>query len=217
MSRRERFSGRARYIHRRHSANQSMRNGLLVVDVQQDFVEGGSLGVKGGMQVAAMIARHVRHFRNEYQFVVASRDLHEDAPDHISDKPDFSTTWPPHCMVGTPGAAFVPTIQNLVREKYIQVVVTKGRHEAAYSAFEAVDVRGHKLLDVLKENRIDHIDVCGIATDYCVRASALDARKNQFQVRVLVNLCAPVNEDTGQQALEEMKAAGCQVQAATAP
>src|SRR5438093_434931 len=140
MSRRERFSGRARYIHRRHSANQSMRNGLLVVDVQQDFVERGSLGV-----------------------------------------------------------------------------VPNGRHEAAYSAFEAVDVRRHKLLDVLKENRIDHIDVCGIATDYCVRASALDARKNQFQVRVLVNLCAPVNEDTGQQALDEMKAAGCQVQAATAP
>jgi nicotinamidase/pyrazinamidase len=194
-----------------------MRNALLVVDVQQDFVEGGSLGVKGGLQVAAMIARHVRHFKYEYQFVVASRDLHEDAPDHISDHPDFQTTWPPHCMIGTPGAGFVPTIQNLVREKLIQAVVTKGRHEAAYSAFDGLDPRGHKLLDVLKEQRVDQIDICGIATDYCVRASALDARKNQFQVRVLVNLCAPVNEATGQQALEEMKAAGCQLQAATAP
>jgi len=194
-----------------------MRNALLVVDVQVDFVEGGSLGVTGGLQVAAMIARHVRHFKHEYQFVVASRDYHENAPDHISDHPDFSTTWPAHCMAGTPGAAFVPTIQNLVREKYIQEVVTKGRDRAAYSAFEGVDKRGHLLLDVLKEQRIDHIDVCGIATDYCVRASALDARKNQFQVRVLVNLCAPVNEATGLQALEEMKAAGCQVQAATAP
>jgi len=194
-----------------------MRNALLVVDVQVDFVEGGSLGVTGGLQVAAMIARHVRHFKHEYQFVVASRDYHENAPDHISDHPDFSTTWPAHCMVGTQGAAFVPTIQNLVREKYIQEVVTKGRDHAAYSAFEGVDKRGHPLLDVLKEQRIDHIDVCGIATDYCVRASALDARKNQFQVRVLVNLCAPVNEATGLQALEEMKAAGCQVQAATAP
>jgi nicotinamidase/pyrazinamidase len=194
-----------------------MRNALLVVDVQVDFVEGGSLGVQGGKQVASMISRHLRHFKNEYQFVVASRDYHEEAPDHISDKPDYVNTWPPHCMVGTPGAAFVPTIQNLIREKHIQVVVTKGRHEAAYSAFDGFDPRGHKLLDVLKENRIDHIDVCGIATDYCVRASALDARKNQFQVRVLVNLCAPVNEATGQQALEEMKAAGCQLQAATAP
>src|SRR6266480_3512553 len=114
-----------------------MRNALLVVDVQVDFVEGGSLGVPGGLQVAAMIARHVRHFKSEYQFVVASRDY--------------------------------------------------------------------------------HIDVCGIATDYCVRASALDARKNAFQVRVLVNLCAAVNEATGLQAMEEMKAAGCQLQAATAP
>src|SRR5213078_659642 len=159
-----------------------MINALLVVDVQVDFVEGGSLGVQGGLQVAAMIARHVRHFKNEYQFVVASRDYHEDAPDHISATPDYVNTWPPHCMIGTPGAAFVPTIQNLVREKYIQADVTKGRHEAAYSP-----------LDVLKENRVDDIDVCGIATDYCVRASALDARKNQFQVRVLVNLCAAVN------------------------
>ena len=194
-----------------------MRNALLVVDVQVDFVEGGSLGVQGGLGVAAMIARHLRHFKNEYQFVVASRDYHEDAPDHISATPDYVNTWPPHCIIGTPGAAFVPTIQNLVREKYIQVVVTKGRHEAAYSAFDGLDARGHKLLDVLKENRVDHIDVCGIATDYCVRASALDARKNQFQVRVLVNLCAPVNPATGQQAIEEMRAAGCQLQAATAP
>jgi nicotinamidase/pyrazinamidase len=194
-----------------------MRNALLVVDAQLDFVEGGSLAVPGGLQVAAMIARHVRHFKSEYQFVVASRDYHETAPDHISDKPDYVNTWPAHCMVGTPGAAFVPTIQNLIREKYIQEVVTKGRNAAAYSAFDGVDKRGHPLLDVLKEQRIDHIDVCGIATDYCVRASALDARKNQFQVRVLVNLCAAVNEATGQQALEEMKAAGCQLQAATAP
>ena len=70
---------------------------------------------------------------------------------------------------------------------------------------------------MIRENRIDFIDICGIATDYCVRASALDARKAEFQVRVLVNLCAAVKEETGQQALEEMKAAGCQLQAATAP
>jgi nicotinamidase/pyrazinamidase len=194
-----------------------MRNALMVVDVQADFVEGGSLGVKGGLTTAAMIARHVRHFKNEYDFVVASRDYHEDAPDHISDHPDFVNTWPPHCMAGTPGAAFVPAIQNLVREKYIQTVVTKGRRAAAYSAFDGLDPRGHYLLDVLKEERIDHIDVCGIATDYCVRASALDAKKNEFQVRVLVNLCAAVNEETGLKALEEMKAAGIQIQAATAP
>jgi len=194
-----------------------MRNALLAVDLQADFVEGGSLPVPNGMAVCAMIARHIRHFKTEYQFVVASRDYHEDPSDHFSNTPDFLTTWPPHGVIGTPGAAFVPPIANLVREKLIHVVVSKGRHNAAYSAFEAVDSRGHDLLDVLKEARIDHIDVCGIATDYCVRASALDARKNAFQVRILTNLCAAVNEATGLQALEEMKAAGCQLQAATAP
>jgi nicotinamidase/pyrazinamidase len=120
-------------------------------------------------------------------------------------------------VVGTPGVAFVPSIQNLLREKYITTEVRKGRHAAAYSAFEALDNRGHFLLDVLQEQRIEHIDICGIATDYCVRASALDARKNEFQVRALINLCAAVTEATGQQALDEMKAAGCQLQAATAP
>ena len=194
-----------------------MRNALLVVDVQADFVQGGSLAAPNGLEVAAMIARHIRHFKAEYDLVVASRDYHENAPDHISDNPDYVNTWPPHCMAGTPGAAFVPAIQNLIREKLIGLVVTKGRNGAAYSAFEGLDPRGHYLLDVLKEQRVDHIDVCGIATDYCVRASALDARKNQYQVRILVNLCAAVKEETGVQALEEMKAAGCQLQAATAP
>src|SRR5579864_1488519 len=194
-----------------------MRNALLAVDLQSDFVQGGSLPVPNGLQVAAQVARHIRHFRTEYQFVVASRDYHEDPADHFSATPDYVTTWPPHCVIGTPGAAFVPPIANLVREKMIGAIVSKGRHAAAYSAFEGVDQRGHVLLDVLKEQRIDHIDVCGIATDYCVRASALDARKNEFQVRVLVNLCAAVTEATGLQALEELKAAGCQLQAATAP
>ena len=194
-----------------------MRNALLAVDLQADFVQGGSLPVPNGMPVAAMIARHIRHFKTEYQFVVASRDYHEDPPDHFSATPDFINTWPPHCIIGSPGAAFVPPIANLVREKIIQCVVSKGRHSGAYSAFDALDSRGYALLDVLKEERIDHIDVCGISTEYGVRLTALDARKNAFQVRVLVNLCASLNEATGLQALEEMKAAGCQVQAATAP
>ncbi|TAN35069.1 isochorismatase family protein [bacterium] len=194
-----------------------MRSALLAIDLQADFVQGGNLPVPNGLQVAAQIARHIRHFKTEYAFVVATRDYHEDPADHFSPQPDYHATWPPHCVIGTLGAAFVPPIANLVREKLIQTVVSKGRHAAAYSGFEGLDPRGHHLVDVLKEARIDHIDVCGIATDYCVRATALDARKNAFQVRVLVNLCAAVNEATGQQAMDELKAAGCQLQAATAP
>lgn len=194
-----------------------MRNALVVVDVQNDFVEGGSLAVKGGQQVAAMISRHLRHFKSEYEFVVATQDYHEDPGTHFSDQPDYHDSWPAHCVAGTPGAAFCGPISNLVREKLIQAVVRKGQHAAAYSGFEGFDPRGHPLYDVLREQRVDHLDICGIATDYCVRATALDARKHDFQVRVLLNLCAAVDESTGQQALEEMRAAGCQVQAATAP
>ena len=194
-----------------------MRNALLAIDLQNDFVQGGSLPVPGGSQVAAQIARHIRHFKTEYTLVVGTRDYHEDPADHFSATPDFVNTWPPHCVIGTAGAGFFPAVQNLVREKLIQVVVSKGRHAAAYSGFEGYDPRGHLLVDVLKEARIDHIDICGIATDYCVRATALDARKNAFATRILVNLCVSVTEATGLQAIEEMRTAGCTIQTATAP
>ncbi len=194
-----------------------MRNALLIVDLQNDFIEGGSLPVPGAKQVVAHVARHVRHFRSEYTFVVATRDYHEDPGAHFADQPDYVNTWPKHCVIGTPGAAFCTPIANLVREKLIQAVVDKGRHGAAYSGFEATDPRGHLLVDVLKEARIDHIDICGLATEYCVRATALDARKRDFQVRVLVNLCGALTPESGQRAMEEMKAAGCQLMAASAP
>jgi nicotinamidase/pyrazinamidase len=194
-----------------------MRNALLVVDLQNDFIEGGSLPVPGGTQLAAHVARHVRHFRSEYAFVVATRDVHEDPVDHFADQPDYISTWPKHGIVGTSGAALCTPIFNLVREKLIQAVLDKGRHAAAVSAFEAQDPRGHMLVDVLREQRIDHIDICGLITEYCIRASALDARQHEFQVRVLVNLCGAAGPEAGQRALEEMKAAGCQLMAASAP
>ena len=194
-----------------------MRNALLVVDLQNDFVEGGSLPVPGGTQVVAHVSRHVRHFRSEYAFVVATRDLHEDPPDHFSDKPDYINSWPPHGVKGTTGALLCTPISNLVREKIIGAVVDKGRHAAAYSAFKAQDLRGHMLVDVLREQRIDHIDICGLITEYTIRATALDARKHEFQVRVLVNLCGAASPEAGLKAFEEMKAAGCQLMAASAP
>jgi nicotinamidase/pyrazinamidase len=194
-----------------------MRNALLVVDVQNDFVEGGSLAVPGGILVAAHIARHVRHFRSEYVFVVASRDYHEDPEAHFSDQPDYISTWPKHGLIGTAGAALCTPISNLVREKLIHVVVDKGRHAAAVSAFEAQDVRGHMLVDVMREQRIDHIDICGFITEYCIRDTALEARKFEFQVRILINLCGSASPEAAKLAFEEMKAAGCQIMAASAP
>ena len=194
-----------------------MRNALLVVDLQNDFMEGGVLPVPGATQVAAHVARHVRHFRTEYHFVVATRDYHEDPTDHFSDTPDYINTWPKHALVGTQGAALVTPIYNLVREKIIGVVVDKGRHAGAMSAFDGMDPRGHPLVDVLREQRVDHIDICGLITEYGIKASALDARKHEFAVRVLVNLCGPANPEAGIRAFEEMEAAGCQLMAASAP
>jgi nicotinamidase/pyrazinamidase len=194
-----------------------MKNALLIVDLQNDFIEGGSLPVQGGKTVVAMVSRHLRHFRGEYQFVVATRDYHEDPGDHFSDQPDFVNTWPRHCVIGTPGATLCVPILNLVREKYIHVVIDKGRHAAAMSGFDGFDPRGHTLYDVLREARVEHVDICGLVTEYCVRATALDARKKELQVRILVNLCGAANAEAGQKALEEMKAAGCQLMAASAP
>ncbi len=181
----------------------------MIVDVQNDFCEGGSLAVSGGTAVAADVARHVRHSRSEYDLVVATRDYHEDPGDHFAEQPDFVNTWPKHCVIGTPGAALCTSISDLVGDKLIESVVDKGRSTAAYSGFEALDPDGHPLLDVLREAHIDSLDICGLATDYCVRATALDARKHEFKVRILTNLCAAVNAESGQRAIEEMKSAGC--------
>ncbi|MDQ6879853.1 MAG: isochorismatase family protein [Candidatus Dormibacteraeota bacterium] len=194
-----------------------MRNGLLIVDVQNDFVEGGSLAIPGGTILAAHMARHVRNFRTEYHFIVASRDYHEDPQEHFADAPDYAITWPKHGLIGTAGAALCTPISNLVREKLIQAVVDKGRHAAAVSAFEAQDPRGHLLVDVMREQRIDHIDICGFTTEYSIRASALDARKHEFQVRILVNLCGSTSPETGKLAFDAMRAAGCQLMGASAP
>jgi nicotinamidase/pyrazinamidase len=194
-----------------------MRNALLVVDLQNDFVEGGALPIPGGTQLVAHVARHIRHFRSEYAFVVATRDIHEDPPDHFSDQPDYINSWPPHGVKGTHGAVLCTPISNLVREKIIQAVLDKGRHAAAFSAFDAQDPRGHLLVDVLREQRVDHIDICGVITEYCIKASALDARKHEFQVRVLVNLCGAASPEAGRLAFEEIKTAGCQLMAASAP
>ena len=186
---------------------------LVIVDLQNDFCEGGSLGVDGGAQVARRVSDHVADHGDEYDLIVASRDYHVEPGGHFSDAPDFRDSWPVHCVVGTNGAAFHPDFEV----DRVDDVFSKGAYSAAYSAFEAVDDDGRTLEQVLRERGVEAVDLVGLATDYCVRASALDARTNQFQVRVLVNLCAAVKEETGIQALEEMKAAGIQLQAATAP
>jgi len=192
------------------------KTALLIVDVQGDFCEGGSLAINGGTEVAGRIARHLRNRPGDYALTIASRDMHEDPGAHFADNPDFVKSWPKHCVVGTRGAELKTPIANLLKERLIKVVVDKGRKSSAYSAFEAIDTRGHPLLQVLKDAEIDHLDICGLATDYCVLATAIDARDEGFQVRVLTNLTAAVTPESGKKAMEQMKEAGCQLLAISA-
>jgi nicotinamidase/pyrazinamidase len=175
---------------------------LIVVDVQNDFCEGGSLAVEGGAAVAAAISGHLR--TATYDHVVATRDHHVDPGAHFSATPDFVDTWPPHCRAGTPGASFHPELDVAP----IEAVFSKGEHAAAYSGFEGADPGGAGLADWLRARDVDIVEVVGIATDHCVRATALDAAAAGFTTTVLLDLCAGVAPETTERALEQLRTAG---------
>ncbi|WP_110181900.1 nicotinamidase [Nocardioides solisilvae] len=187
-----------------------MTRALIVVDVQNDFCEGGSLPVAGGARVAAEVSDLVGRWHAkaaeapDYSHVVATKDHHVDPGGHWSDEPDFVDSWPVHCEVGTDGEAFHP---NLDPQPF-DAVFLKGEHAAAYSGFEGATTDGVPLAEWLRRHRVDEVDVCGIATDHCVRATALDAVREGFATRVLVDLCAGVGEESTTAALVELAEAG---------
>lgn len=179
-----------------------MTTALIVVDVQNDFCEGGSLAVDGGAQVAADVADLLA--TGVYATVVATRDHHIDPGSHFSDDPDFVDSWPRHCVVGTPGAELhAPLTAAMFAETFF-----KGEYEAAYSGFEGSSAGGTGLADWLRATGVDTVDVCGIATDHCVRATALDAAREGFTVRVLEGLTAAVSADSLPAVHREWAAAG---------
>jgi nicotinamidase/pyrazinamidase len=181
--------------------------------VQNDFCEGGSLPVSGGAQVAHEISEVLRHWSArtpgapDYAVTVATQDHHVDPGDHFSEHPDFTRTWPRHCVAGTDGVAFHP---NLDPQPFSSVFL-KGDHAAAYSGFEGRNHEGQGLTEWLRTQEITDLDVCGLATDYCVRATTLDALEAGFRVRVLAGLCAGVAPATTQAALREMAQAGAEI------
>jgi nicotinamidase/pyrazinamidase len=180
---------------------------LVIVDVQNDFCEGGSLAVEGGAAVAAAISRYLAADGGSYAHVVASRDYHVNPGDHFSEEPDFSRSWPSHCVVGTTGAEFHPGFDT----SRVDAVFSKGGYTAAYSAFEGTNEAGTPLTTWLRERGVEQLDVVGIATDYCVRATSLDAAKQGFATRVLLGLTEGVDPITTGEALEEMRAAGVEL------
>ncbi len=187
---------------------------LIVVDVQNDFVEGGSLPVVGGRVVAARISAHLAAHADDYLVVVASRDWHDPHSSnggHFHEPgsdPDFTTTWPVHCVSNAPGADYASELD----QRRVTHHVRKGMGEPAYSAFEGVADDGRRLADLLREQGVTDVDVVGIATDYCVRATALDARGHGFGVRLLDGLHAGVAPESSERAIAEMASAGVEVQ-----
>jgi nicotinamidase/pyrazinamidase len=178
---------------------------LIVVDVQVDFCEGGSLAVTGGHRVAEDV-RALLASEHGYDHVVATRDHHVDPGPHFSDTPDFVDSWPRHCVAGTPGAE----LEAPLTDDLFKAIFDKGEYEAAYSGFEGL-VSGTGLAAWLRAHDVTEVDVCGIATDHCVRATVLDAVREGFRVRVLEGLTAAVTPDNLDRVRDEWTSAGVEV------
>lgn len=192
-------------------ADADQRRALIIVDVQNDFCEGGSLAVEGGAACAAAIDVYLRDNRDRYAAVIASADWHIDPGDHFASskgtEPNYVTTWPDHCVADTPGAAFHPGFTAGVNGE-IDHVVRKGQYAAAYSAFEGTTADGRTLTDLLESAHIDRVDVCGIATSHCVKDTTDDALKQGYDPTVLVDLTVGVSDVMRMGALEYLAMKG---------
>ncbi|MGY4712174.1 isochorismatase family protein [Mycolicibacterium sp. CBM1] len=178
---------------------------LIIVDVQNDFCEGGSLAVAGAGAVVRAI-NAVLAGRHGYDHVVATKDFHVDPGTHFADRPDYAASWPPHCVAGSTGADFHPELNT----SPIEAVFTKGAYTAAYSGFEGF-ADGISLDDWLRARGVDEVDIAGIAIDYCVRQTAADATAAGFRTRVLVDLTAGVAAGSTAEALDEMLSRGVEL------
>lgn len=209
-----------------------MSRALIIVDVQNDFCEGGSLAVAGGAHVASAISDYVDAHHTEFDHIVATQDWHIDPGAHFSDTPDFKDSWPRHCVAGTRGAELHPDLDT----EYIQAYFQKGQFAAAYSGFEGLLApedavpTGERLAsslpadaedyapaedaigldDWLQSHDVEDVVVVGIATDYCVMATALDAVQAGYSVTVIRSLTAGIAEDL-EDAVAEMELGGVEI------
>ena len=187
-----------------------MTRALLIVDVQNDFTEGGALACAGGDALAERISEYATQHRNDYSVIVASRDWHDSDSDnsgHFAAEPDWVGSWPAHCVAGTSGAEYHPALDLGVIDAHL----LKGQGVPAYSAFEGETSDGLSINDVLAQHDVTAIDIVGIATDFCVRASALDAVAAGLSVTVKADLCVGVSPASSIAALSELAAAGVRI------
>ncbi|TFC98633.1 isochorismatase family protein [Cryobacterium sandaracinum] len=186
-----------------------MTRALFIIDVQNDFTEGGALAVEGGSAVAAGVSALLAEHPDAYDVIFASRDWHDPDSDNgghfaRAGEPGSMDPWPVHCVAGTPGAEYHPSL--LLPDTTIHI--RKGQGQPGYSIFDGISVGGEKTGELLIANGVTDIDIVGLATDHCVRASGLDARGHGQHVRVLTDLVAGVAPDTSDAALGELAYAG---------
>ncbi|SCX08054.1 isochorismatase family protein [Candidatus Aquiluna sp. UB-MaderosW2red] len=190
-----------------------MTKALFIIDVQNDFCEGGALACAGGAQVAKGITSYLQAKPQGYDFVIASRDWHTPNDSNgghfpkAGDEPDFTNTWPLHCIAGEPGADYHPNLERSL----IDIHIKKGQGQHGYSIFEGVTDSGERIQDLISRLRIESVDVVGIATDHCVLASSLDAKEFGLEVRVIASLTAGVGKASTEAAIDQMVDAGIKV------
>ena len=179
-----------------------LRRALVIVDVQNDFcdVPGAALPVEGGAALAGRISEFMRSAASDYASIAATRDWHVNPGGHFSEEPDFEESWPPHCRAGEQGAEFHPDLDM----RFVDAVFSKGKFSAAYSGFEGRSDEGATLGEWAKSLGIESVDVAGIATDYCVLATVMDAAAHGLKPRLLVDLCAGVTPSSTWAALDKM-------------
>jgi nicotinamidase/pyrazinamidase len=188
---------------------------LIVVDVQNDFCEGGALAVDGGTAVAARVSRFVDAAGVYYNLVVTTQDWHKDPAAHFAregTEPDYEVTWPVHCRASRDGAKLHPSL----RLPSWTVAVFKGEYSPGYSGFEGLTYDGDSLFGtsrrtlraVLDGAEVTEVDVVGIAEDYCVKATAIDAAKLGYKTQVISDLTAGVAAATCAVARVQMERAG---------
>lgn len=183
------------------------KRALIIVDVQNDFCEGGSLAVAGGAAVAAKISEYLIEKGPEYDVLIASKDWHDPDSDnggHLSAEPDYLDTWPSHCISSTDGANYHPNLTLPIRTIHVK----KGMGVPAYSVFQGITEQDETPADIIAKNGITEVDVVGIATDHCVRATALDALGENVKVNVLLDMTAGVAPETTAAAIDQIKTAG---------
>lgn len=181
-----------------------MANALIIVDVQNDFVEGGSLGVPGGLNLAERIAEKLESvFPTMFDHIVYTQDWHIEPGDHFSNNPDFVDSWPVHCVANEPGSEIAPVLREVVEKNADNFMnIRKGMYDASYSGFDGVDADDNKLEALLKNLGVDEVTIVGIAAEHCVRATALDAAEAGFRTTVWSDYTVGIDEDRVNEVLD---------------